>query len=508
MKYNIKYLLGVSLLSLALVSCNDFLDEKPSSELTDENLGIDNSNKDSLKYTTAIQAEQLLAGAYTDFSAEFWQLDWYIINDAQADNSYAGEPNDQRMQIDEFRVTPTNQNVSRAWGAVYKHIAKTNAILTWVPRITDPTLSSQRRNEILGEASLIRALCYFNLVRIYDHIPLITEDIPEISTENIDEIYPLLYPAQTSKDSVYTQILKDLDFAVANVPDYSGTNKFKITRALTNLITAQVYATKDGFANTQWAKVKQYAEAVVNDGRYGLLDNYDDIFTIGEKAPDKVLPKVDLKNEHSKESLFEVNYTGSPGLGNWGASMFYGVDWKKFNTPSLDLYKAFTAAGDVVRRDASIRFGDVTGLWADKYWPSNAYPFCNKLRSQEKGNIILFRLPEAILLLAEAENELGNSSKAKELINKVRTRATLPNTTANSKEDIRLAIENENRFEFAFEGKRFFDLKRRERFIPVMKSCGDHQKDYASRLNENRLVWPIPQSEMDQNVNLTQNPGY
>lgn len=508
MKYNIKYLFCVSLASLALVSCNDFLDEKPISEITDENRNNGENSTDSLKYNTAIQAEQAIGGAYSDFGSEFWQLDWYIINDAQSDNAYAGEPNVQRMQIDEFRLTPTNQNVKREWEYLYKHIAKANSILTGVPLTPDPALSDQRRKEILGEASAMRALCYFNLVRIYDHVPLITKDIDEISTENIDQIYPLLYPTQTSRDSVYAQIIKDLEYAVSNVPDYSGNNKFKITKAVTNLLLAQVYATKDGVANTDWNKVKQYAEAVVNDSRYGLLDNYDDLFTIGGTAPDKVLPSVDLKYENSKESLFEVNYTSWNALGNWGAQMFYGVDWKKFNTPSQDLYKTFNNEGDVVRRDASIRFGDVTGLWADKYWPSNAYPFCNKLRSQEKGNIILFRLPEAILLLADAENELGNTSKAKELVNRIRTRAQLPNTTANSKEDIRLAIEKENRLEFAFEGKRFFDLKRRGRFIQVMKACGDHQRDYAARLNENRLFWPIPQSEMDQNVNLVQNNGY
>ena len=84
----------------------------------------------------------------------------------------------------------------------------------------------------------------------------------------------------------------------------------------------------------------------------------------------------------------------------------------------------------------------------------------------------------------------------------------MADTPANTKDVMRLAIENENRFEFAFEGKRWMDLKRRGRFIQVMRSASDHQNAYASRLNENKLVWPIPQSELDLNVNLVQNPGY
>ena len=127
----------------------------------------------------------------------------------------------------------------------------------------------------------------------------------------------------------------------------------------------------------------------------------------------------------------------------------------------------------------------------------------------EKGNIILFRLPEAILLLAEAENELGNLTVAKNLVNQIRTRVSLPGTLASNKDEMRLAIENEYRLEFAFEGKRWFDLKRRGRAIQVMKSCSDHQRNYAiNNLNENKLLWPIPHKGIQANDNLKQNAGY
>lgn len=130
------------------------------------------------------------------------------------------------------------------------------------------------------------------------------------------------------------------------------------------------------------------------------------------------------------------------------------------------------------------------------------------MRAQEAANIIIYRYAEAILLLADAENEMGNISAAQKLVNQIRSRVNLPNTKANSKEELRLAIENEYRLEFAFEGKRWLDLKRRNRFIQVMKSCSDHQSDYGYRLNEQKLIWPIPQSELELNENLKQNPGY
>jgi hypothetical protein len=336
---------------------------------------------------------------------------------------------------------------------------------------------------------------------------LITQDIPEINVDNIDEIYPLLYPEQSSVDVIYNQIIQDLDYAQKNVADYSA-NKFKITKAFVNFIFAQVYATKDGNENTDWTKVKEYANLVVSDTRYKLTDNYNDLFAVSEFLKDGVLPNVDLLHENNVESIFEVDYNSWTTLGNWASQMFVGIDWKKFNTPSMDLYNAFTNAGDTLRRNASILFYDVTGKWTDNYWPANKYPFSWKIRAQEKNNIILFRYAEAVLLLAEAENELGNLTEAQNLLNKIRNRAKLSNTTAGTKDVMRLAIENEYRFEFAFEGKRWLDLKRRGRFIEVMSKVSDHQKQYGLQMKNYQLLWPIPQEEMDLNTNLKQNEGY
>lgn len=506
MKINIKNISYGLLVCFSLTACNSFLDESPDSELTNENWGSGDKNSSTV-YTTATQMEQLLAGAYNLYGNEFWQLDWYIMNDAQSDNAYAGEQKEQTMQIDEFRIESTNDIVKRDWKYLYEQITRANTIIEWAPKITDSALTEARCAQMLGEARFMRAFAYFNLVRIYENVPLITKYVPEINLQNIDELYPLIYPEQAPIENVYSQIIEDLEFAEKNAPDYSE-KKFKITKAFVNLVMAQVYATKDGFANTNWTKVREYAKAVVDDTRYGLMDNYNDLFAPATPSTDGSLPSSPLMYSNTKESIFEVEYSSWATLGNWGAQMFYGVDWKKYNTPSQDLNSAFNKEGDTIRKDGSIVFGDVTGRWTDKYWPSNKYPYCYKLRAQESANIVLFRLPEAILLLAEAENELGNITEAKRLLNLVRSRVNLANTTATTKDNLSLAIENEHRFEFAFEGNRWMYLKRRGRFIEVMKKSTDHQRTYAANLNENRLIWPIPQEELDLNENLIQNKGY
>lgn len=508
MKKNILKYICITLIAPAFFACDSFLDEAPYSEITNENWGGGDKDK-ATTIEKAEEIENLISGAYTNFASEFWQLDWFIINDAQADNAYAGENKIQTLEIDELRLSTTNGNVQREWKYLYEHISKTNTIIHWVGQIKDPALTEKRRKEIEGEARFMRALAYFNLVRIYGNVPVITDYLPEITNDNINQYYDLIYPARKPVEEVYTQILEDLDYAQKNVIDYSS-NKFQITKAFVNLILAQVHATKDGFENTDWQKVKEYLKSIESDGRYALLDNYNDLFevTISGTQSEGILPDGKLKNEHSKESIFELECVDNTATGNWSASMFYGTDWKKFNTPSKDLVRAFESEGDVIRKEASIKYGDVTGKWTDKFWPSNRYPYCFKQRVKSNGNIIFFRYAEVILLLAEAENELGNISEAKALLNKIRNRAELEDTKANTKDALRLAIENEYRLEFAFEGKRWMDLKRRGRFIEVMHRTVDHQNAYAAGMNENKLLWPIPQSEMDLNENLTQNRGY
>jgi hypothetical protein len=234
-------------------------------------------------------------------------------------------------------------------------------------------------------------------------------------------------------------------------------------------------------------------------GPYSLLPNYDELW--------------DNMHENSEESIFEINYDGTSSSGNWGVSMFRGTDWKKFNIPSNDLVQAFDDEQDIIRKNSSVIFEDVTGLWSDSKWPQTNYPFINKYRIADQPspqNYIFIRLADILLLKAEALNELGNTAGAAELVNQVRDRVNLPNLTVVTQDAMRLAIENERRLELAFEGHRWWDLKRTGRAIVVMNNAKgpDGVTPVGYNLTPERLIWPIPQSEMDKNSNLVQNDGY
>jgi hypothetical protein len=243
--------------------------------------------------------------------------------------------------------------------------------------------------------------------------------------------------------------------------------------------------------------VGAYCDAVIAGG-YTLLPDYDQLWN--------------NQNENSAEAIFEINYNGGITDGNWGTKIFRGLDWKKFNLPSNDLVNAFEAAGDTKRKNASIVFQDVSGKWSDQHWPQTHYPFINKYRNFNEGsnqNYIFIRLADILLLKAEALNEIGDPAGAATLVNQIRSRVNLPNTTANTQADMRLAIEKERRLELAFEGIRWYDLKRTGRAGVVMAAAvGLNNENLGYNVTPNRLVWPIPQAELDKNTKLTQNNGY
>jgi uncharacterized protein (UPF0297 family) len=484
-----KSLFLLSLLAMGLSACDKFLDLEPQSQ----GIAVENGNSDAPLYQTATEAEAALAGCYADFKNEYYQLDYFVNGDAQSDDAYAGGDNPANFQIDDYKLDATNSNVSRDWRYLYSTIGKCNAVINNVKNTPDAALTADRMEEIIGEASFIRAFMYFQAVQLWGDVPLQLKEVKSISAENLEEIYPQLFPSRVPQSEVYTQIIADLETALAKVKN-TAPNKGFATKGAVNAVLAKVYATIEPH---DWNKVKQYCDAVIAGG-YSLLPDYEQLWSNA--------------NENSAESIFEINYSGGSSDGNWGTKIFRGLDWKKFNLPANDLIAAFDAEGDSKRKNASIVFLDVSGKWSDSHYPQNHYPFINKWRNFQEGsdqNYLFIRLADILLLKAEALNEMDDLGGAAALVNQIRTRVNLPNTTAANKADMRLAIEKERRLELAFEGHRWYDLKRTGRAIEVMNNAkGANGENLGYNLTLSRLVWPVPQSELDKNAKLDQNEGY
>ncbi|MCB9284560.1 MAG: RagB/SusD family nutrient uptake outer membrane protein [Lewinellaceae bacterium] len=474
---------------LAVFSCEDFLELEPVSQ----SIAVGNTNADSVYFKSASEVEAALAGAYSDFKNEYYQLDYYVNGDAQADDAYAGGDNPDNFQIDDYKLDATNRNVSRDWAYLYSTVGKTNTILNNIDALTDPGLSDTRREEIIGEAAFIRAFMYFQLVQLWGDVPLQLQEVKSISADKLDEIYSIIFPARTPEDEVYAQIIQDFETALPRVRK-TAPHKGYVTTGAVAAMLAKVYATIEPH---DYTKVLEYCNMVIAEG-YTLMPDYEDLW--------------DNAQENCAESIFEINYTGGSSDGNWGTKIFRGDDWKKFNLPSNDLVAAFDAENDVIRKNASIIFLDVSGKWSDPHWPQTHYPFINKWRNFQEGsdqNYIFLRLADILLLKAEALNELGQTSDAGDLVDQIRGRVNLPGTSAANQADMRLVIEKERRLELAFEGHRWYDLRRTGRAIEVMNNAkGAMGENLGYNVTPERLFWPIPQAELDKNSKLTQNAGY
>jgi len=357
----------------------------------------------------------------------------------------------------------------------------------------DATLKAQ----YLAEAKFIRALSYFRLVRAFGAVPLRLTVPKDASEYNIPK---------TDATIVFAQVEKDLTEAAADLPvSYNATNLGRATKgaALTLHAKVAMYLKK-------WNDVLSYTNTVMGMN-YALLPNFNSVFRIA--------------NENSAESIFEIQCAlvpGNPAASNSQYSQVQGVRGARgggwgFNVPTADLAASFEA-GDP-RRDATIIFRGETTPEGDVIDPQGDNPmynqksyvpfslFVNGFNEGAQQNIRVLRFSDALLMNAEAANELGNTTQALSSLERVRARARqgntaiLPAVTTTDQAAIRAAIYRERRSEFAMEYDRYFDVIRQGRGTAVFGPKG-----WKAGRNE---VWPIPQTEIDLSGGvLTQNPGY
>ena len=214
-------------------------------------------------------------------------------------------------------------------------------------------------------------------------------------------------------------------------------------------------------------------------------------------------------NKNTSESIWEIQFNNAYLEGNnnnlvnqflpLGGTGYAGGNWTlKYSTKLLNAYVPADVRGPVTVRNTGTPTGapfrDPNTQYVNKYQGTLGNQ--NALRFFD-ANQVIYRLADVILMRAEALNELGKTADAIPLLNQIRTRAGLSVTTAVSQADVRLAIENERFLELAFEGKRYYDLKRTGRYAAV-----------TGNTDPNWLRWPITATELAKNPNLVQNPGY
>ena len=507
--FNQPVFLLLLLAAVSLGSCTKFLDDKPVTSLTTGN-----------SYNTASDMENVLAGCYNIFyGSDYYQWENVMLSDVRSDNAYPGGGNEETfLDYDRFTLPPSNTHNNTNWGALYAGIARCNILLDKINGVSDPALTDTRRAQIVGEASFLRAFQYYQLVKLYGGVPI------ELESNTADP--GVTRKARATEKEVYDQIVKDLEVALANLPDTYGSdasvNKVRATKGAANAMLAKAWAQR---SDRDYSKVITYCDSVIKSSAgYELMTNYADLF--------------DGNHYLNSESILEIPFEeGSSTCSSWGVELFLAPDdgWQKYCVPSVDLVHAYDTIGDEIRKNANIIFmtEDANGdpiAWADENWnpcqdPEVGIPFNYKQKHPagwaSGDDFYLIRLADILLLKAEALNESGQTGPAATLVNLIRNRVHLePISASLSKADMKTAILNERRLELAFEAQRWDDLVRNGVATTVMQglkeytySCvdgapGDPVKMDYSNCDQNHWIMPIPQLERDANPNLSQNPGY
>lgn len=484
LKYN---LIAIALLGFSFSSCSDFLEQNPQTDLSENDF-----------YKTADDILSAVNGVYSSLQEGDIYGNWYVFGEIPSDNTrnqLSGSVTTQN-EFDQFYIDTQNSMIANFWKAAYKVINRTNTVLG---RIDGIEINTELANRYKQECKFIRALMYFNLVRVYGDVPLVLKEI------SISESYDIL---REPKENVYNQIIADLKEAQDLPVSYSTAEDGRATQGAAKALLANVYMTLH-----KYAEAETILAEIINSGRYSLLEN-----TPGSLNIDGYKNVFSPVNHNSKEGIFEIqflkggygegsNYANNFAPENSGTNVVAVGGTGGNNIPEMDIYNAYEE-GDL-RRDFSMFLGYYDNR-KNNEWVESRYvckfmdvPYQN---NDASNNYPVIRYADVILMYAEALNQNGKTAEACKYLNMTRRRGFGYQTTETSPVDLQttdkaqfaLMVEQERRVELAFENHRWFDLIRTGRAVEVMRSKG-------FSLNETNLICPIPQKQIDVNPKLTQN---
>lgn len=509
-----------------IVSCKKFLDRKPlTATLEDLNQGALEGQVLNM-YTTL--------RTYAGFSLLPW-IDFHSIRDDDAQKgSDINDGKEVVTEFDTYQYSKDDWAPNTYWNDHYYMINLTNNATHYADSVKAKDPASLRN---IGEACFFRAYAYFELVKTYGDVPLINYPIVNPS----DGIRPKS-PAAT----IYAFIDSNLQVAAQYLPITSSTYgegyKGRLTSGAANTLWAQTYLFRQN-----WGRVVGLCNQVISSNQYSLLSNFSDIWKDGVGGVGK----------NSLESIWEMQATVGAGAqsnnavdygSNWGTSqqvrqngspISWNLGWG-WNTPTQTLVDAWPV--DDPRRGKTILFSgqydggtseggfgatipaytnpDGAGGLAQKYWNKKLYTGNDPAMRQFTGyinnngaapwiNHRILRYADVILMLAEAANEIGDGATAAANLEKIRNRASgnlgptrtiIPLIPFVDKNQMRQAIKDERRWEFAMEGYRFYDLVRWGDANSALGPLG-----YTNRAR----FYPIPQKAIDLSGGvLKQNPEW
>jgi hypothetical protein len=485
---------------ILFIGCEKHLEVEPTDKINTQSY-----------YKTEEDAVGAINAAYAPLQYEgSFKLALWVLGDIMSDDALmggAGAGDDIATNaLENFSTTADNEKAYILWSAHYSGIYYSNVVLDKIPNMD---IDEDLKNRIIGEAYFLRATYYFYLAFYFGDVPLYTT-VPDPNNLNI---------SRTPAEKVWEQVISDYINAGERLPEsYSGDNVGRALKGGAYGMLAKTYLILE-----RWQDCIDACKKVEAISRHRLLPNYADLWNY-------------LSSNNNDEALFDIQHHyyegGWNGTGNYISEFtapryqFIGENrgWG-FGVPTVD-HVGNTYKTDDTRKNVNI-ISPGDSIWnlnkeewyvhQAKYSPYSGYNVKKYLFLEYNGtnasmmffplNFHALRYADVLLMHAEALNELNpGSAEAHEYLNQVRRRAFQNNDndiTGLDQLQLREAIYKERRAELFFEGWRWIDLVRTGRVTQVMQDAGKTNFD-----PEKHTLLPIPQSEIDINPNLTQNPNY
>ncbi|MFD1631626.1 RagB/SusD family nutrient uptake outer membrane protein [Pseudopedobacter beijingensis] len=492
----------ISFIMMLFSGCEK-LDEKAYSTLTPENY-----------FSNADEAKVALMGVYNTLNREhIWTHNLFTM--VLLPNKYVRTRVPVHKSIAQFSFSVSDDRIANVWNNAYEAINRANTIIGRVPNI-QMTDSLQRM--FVAEAKFMRALSYFNLVRLYGGVPLKTGETEGLST---------VYTPRSTEQEIYDLIVADLQYAESNnLPKIRpSSERGRATECAAKTLLGKVYLTMAGFPLKQtdkWnlARLK-LKEVIDNKATYNvdLLPNYADLFDVNKEAS-------------NKEAIFAIQFSYSQVSGGSALPFFAAPLNSTFATANGQYNYGFTTdfrslfATSDKRRDVTLisSYVAVNGATVTYNAPGSTYrdplgialgkykdgPSKAPANTRHATDILVLRYADVLLMYAEAENEVNGPDNAYSAINEVRLRANAGALSGLTKDTFRDAVHLERLLELSGELHEFFDIKRLEKIEDHVTNSYEAQQVQVS-YDPKMYLYPIPDREVSTNRAIgleNQNPGY
>jgi len=490
-------------------SCKkDFLNESDPNAVT-----VDASYKTPNDVLLAVNGiyQSMRSGNNVGEGSDLWtdqRSDDTGTNDNQ---SNAGEP----FQFNNFSILPSNTYLKAHWVSLYTTVSRANVVLSHIDQVSFP--DNNLKLKYAAEAKFLRAFTYFELVRLWGDVPLVTKQLSSAADVAASTF-------RVKQDAVYQQIIADLtDVVNSPLPNLQASTG-RVSKAAANFLLGQAYltmATTLDQANrtTNLNNAKTALMAAYNMRNFGLLNSipYTDVFDVSKKTtcPELIFQIVNIQGDLNYSSSIAANNQAKgetinsqkPSSGAGYNVTHDLINEYEANDPRMTFSVKY--ANDPIVKDWFVtKFRDVSNAAGVNGYGGNDW--------------ILMRYADVILSLAEVNNYLGDAATATGFLDQVRTRAGMPTYAvsmtnsdyASRYPTLKLAILHERRVELAFEHHRWFDLLRTfttDELVAYFKA--KKQTDFGlaqvANFSTKDRYYPIPFDEYKLNpVKMYQNPGY